>query len=182
MLAKFDHCVIHVSDWERSNAFYHDVLGAELVDRGAGTWAYRFGTEQLNVHGPEQTPIASLGSRWRRATATSASNGPDRSRARQPTCASTTHRDRTGTSVAQRRQGWRNKRLLSRPRRKLAGVHLLRRISRTLIATGHQPLSPGPTVPDSFRRARRRISGIAALSARSPGLLCSVPESRRRSS
>src|SRR3954468_21925325 len=50
--AKLDHCVIHVSDWERSNAFYRDVLGAELVDRGGGTWAYRFGTEQLNVHGP----------------------------------------------------------------------------------------------------------------------------------
>ena len=29
-----------------------DVLGAELIDRGQGTWAYRFGTEQLNVHGP----------------------------------------------------------------------------------------------------------------------------------
>jgi catechol 2,3-dioxygenase-like lactoylglutathione lyase family enzyme len=26
-----DHVVIHVSDWERSNAFYRDVLGAELV-------------------------------------------------------------------------------------------------------------------------------------------------------
>jgi len=25
---KLDHCVIHVADWERSNAFYRDVLGA----------------------------------------------------------------------------------------------------------------------------------------------------------
>jgi catechol 2,3-dioxygenase-like lactoylglutathione lyase family enzyme len=49
---KLDHCVIHVSDWQRSNAFYRDVLGAELVDRGNHTWAYRFGSEQLNVHGP----------------------------------------------------------------------------------------------------------------------------------
>jgi catechol 2,3-dioxygenase-like lactoylglutathione lyase family enzyme len=58
--AKLDHCVIHVSDWERSNAFYRDVLGAELVDRGGGTWAYRFGDGQLNVHGPgvEATPLA----------------------------------------------------------------------------------------------------------------------------
>ena len=46
-----DHCVIAVSDWERSNAFYRDVLDAELVRRGAG-WAYRFGDQQLNVHGP----------------------------------------------------------------------------------------------------------------------------------
>ena len=29
-----DHCVIAVSDWERSNRFYADVLGAELA-RGA---------------------------------------------------------------------------------------------------------------------------------------------------
>jgi catechol 2,3-dioxygenase-like lactoylglutathione lyase family enzyme len=49
---KLDHCVIHITDWSRSNAFYRDVLGAELVDRGNGTWVYRFGSEQLNVHGP----------------------------------------------------------------------------------------------------------------------------------
>lgn len=48
---KLDHCVIHVSDWERSNAFYHDVLGAELIRHGNG-WAYRFGDMQLNCHGP----------------------------------------------------------------------------------------------------------------------------------
>jgi catechol 2,3-dioxygenase-like lactoylglutathione lyase family enzyme len=47
----FDHCVIAVSDWERSNPFYRDVLGAELVQRGPG-FAYRFGGVQLNVHGP----------------------------------------------------------------------------------------------------------------------------------
>jgi catechol 2,3-dioxygenase-like lactoylglutathione lyase family enzyme len=47
----FDHCVIAVSDWERSNAFYGDVLGAEVVAVGAG-YAYRFGRNQLNIHGP----------------------------------------------------------------------------------------------------------------------------------
>jgi catechol 2,3-dioxygenase-like lactoylglutathione lyase family enzyme len=26
----FDHCVIHVSDWERSNAFYRDPDGSLL--------------------------------------------------------------------------------------------------------------------------------------------------------
>ena len=46
---KLDHCVIHVSEWERSNRFYTAVLGAELVERN-GARAYRFGTEQLNVH------------------------------------------------------------------------------------------------------------------------------------
>ena len=52
---KLDHCVIHVSDWERSNAFYRDVMGAELVQRPAG-WAYRFGDKQLNVHGKGVSP------------------------------------------------------------------------------------------------------------------------------
>ena len=53
---KLDHCVIHVSDWERSNAFYRDVLGAEVLPVGAG-WVYRFGREQLNVHGPGLAPV-----------------------------------------------------------------------------------------------------------------------------
>ena len=54
-----DHVVIHVSDWGRSNAFYRDVLGAEVVERPAG-FAYRFGEQQLNCHGPgvEAEPLA----------------------------------------------------------------------------------------------------------------------------
>ena len=60
MALALDHCVIAVSDWDRSNRFYRDVLGAELVDRGNGTWAYRFGVQQLNVHGPgaDADPLA----------------------------------------------------------------------------------------------------------------------------
>jgi catechol 2,3-dioxygenase-like lactoylglutathione lyase family enzyme len=53
---KLDHCVIHVSDWEISNTFYRDVLGAELVPRESG-WSYRFGDEQLNLHGPGVSPV-----------------------------------------------------------------------------------------------------------------------------
>ena len=58
---RFDHCVVHVTDWDRSNAFYRDVLGAELVRRGSG-WAYRFGDAQLNLHGPgvAATPVARI--------------------------------------------------------------------------------------------------------------------------
>jgi catechol 2,3-dioxygenase-like lactoylglutathione lyase family enzyme len=51
-----DHCVIAVSDWDRSNAFYTDVLGAELVELSYGRFAYRFGDQQLNVHGPGSEP------------------------------------------------------------------------------------------------------------------------------
>jgi catechol 2,3-dioxygenase-like lactoylglutathione lyase family enzyme len=56
-----DHCVVHVADWERSNAFYRDVLGAGLVRVGQG-WAYRFGGQQLNLHGPglDPSPVARL--------------------------------------------------------------------------------------------------------------------------
>jgi catechol 2,3-dioxygenase-like lactoylglutathione lyase family enzyme len=52
---KLDHCVIHVSEWERSNRFYVEVMGAELVERPVG-FAYRFRDKQLNVHGPGVQP------------------------------------------------------------------------------------------------------------------------------
>jgi catechol 2,3-dioxygenase-like lactoylglutathione lyase family enzyme len=60
VIARFDHCVIHVSNWERSNAFYRDVLGAEVIERGGAGFAYRFGAVQLNCHGPgvEAEPLA----------------------------------------------------------------------------------------------------------------------------
>ncbi len=53
--ARLDHLVISVSDWERSNAFYRDVLGAELVER-PGRWSYRLGDVQINCLGPGVTP------------------------------------------------------------------------------------------------------------------------------
>jgi catechol 2,3-dioxygenase-like lactoylglutathione lyase family enzyme len=58
---KLDHAVIHVSDWERSNAFYRDVLGAKLVP-ARSRWSYRFADEQLNPHGPgvDAAPVARL--------------------------------------------------------------------------------------------------------------------------
>src|SRR3954447_7687656 len=56
-----DHSVVHVSDWTRSNAFYHDVLGAELVPAGK-RWSYRFGRQQLNLHRPgvDPKPVARI--------------------------------------------------------------------------------------------------------------------------
>jgi catechol 2,3-dioxygenase-like lactoylglutathione lyase family enzyme len=54
---RVDHVVIAVTDWERSNAFYRDVLGAELVEIENGRFAYRLADgQQLNVHGPGSTP------------------------------------------------------------------------------------------------------------------------------
>jgi catechol 2,3-dioxygenase-like lactoylglutathione lyase family enzyme len=56
-----DHCVIHVTNWDRSNAFYQDVMGAEVIQKGHG-WVYQFGTMRLNVHGPgvHADPVARI--------------------------------------------------------------------------------------------------------------------------
>lgn len=48
---RLDHCVIHVSDWDRARDFYARVIGAEAVAVENG-WVFRFGDQQLNVHGP----------------------------------------------------------------------------------------------------------------------------------
>jgi catechol 2,3-dioxygenase-like lactoylglutathione lyase family enzyme len=53
---RIDHVVVHVSDWERSNAFYTLVLGAELIEQDRGRVSYRLGDQQLNVHGPGSDP------------------------------------------------------------------------------------------------------------------------------
>jgi catechol 2,3-dioxygenase-like lactoylglutathione lyase family enzyme len=54
---RLDHVVIHVSDWTRSNAFYRDVLGAEVRgEHPDGPSRYRLGEQQLNVHGPGVDP------------------------------------------------------------------------------------------------------------------------------
>jgi catechol 2,3-dioxygenase-like lactoylglutathione lyase family enzyme len=61
MAFKLDHSVVHVSNRAVSDAFYRDVLGAELVEV-AGIRMYRFGDAQLNVHGPglDAKPVARI--------------------------------------------------------------------------------------------------------------------------
>src|SRR5215211_7397715 len=53
---RLDHLVISVSDWERSNAFYRDVIGAQVIELPRGRFAYRLGDQRLNVHGPGSRP------------------------------------------------------------------------------------------------------------------------------
>lgn len=55
-----DHVVIGITDWDRSNRFYRDVVGVELIELPRGRYAYRVGQTQLNVHGPgaKPTPLA----------------------------------------------------------------------------------------------------------------------------
>ena len=54
---RLDHVVIAVSDRGRSDAFYRDVVGAEIVERD-GRAFYRVGDQQLNVHAPGVKPAA----------------------------------------------------------------------------------------------------------------------------
>ncbi len=61
-----DHVVIQVSDWERSSAFDRDVLGAQVVEHGAGI-AYRFGEQQPTCRGTA----------WRRNRCASRAPEPD---------------------------------------------------------------------------------------------------------
>ncbi|HVS85635.1 MAG TPA: VOC family protein [Gaiellaceae bacterium] len=56
-VAGLDHLVIAVTDYDRSIAFYRDVLGAEPVDLNYGRVGLLLpGGTQLNVHGPGATP------------------------------------------------------------------------------------------------------------------------------
>jgi catechol 2,3-dioxygenase-like lactoylglutathione lyase family enzyme len=55
---RIDHVVIAVTDYERSNRFYADVLGVEVEEISRGRYAYRLADgQQLNVHGPGASPV-----------------------------------------------------------------------------------------------------------------------------
>jgi catechol 2,3-dioxygenase-like lactoylglutathione lyase family enzyme len=54
---RLDHVVIAVTDRRRSDAFYRDVLGADVVERD-GRAFYRVGDQQLNVHAARVSPAA----------------------------------------------------------------------------------------------------------------------------
>jgi catechol 2,3-dioxygenase-like lactoylglutathione lyase family enzyme len=55
---RIDHVVIAVSDFERSNRFYADVLGVDVMEISRGRYAYRLADgKQLNVHGPGSSPV-----------------------------------------------------------------------------------------------------------------------------
>src|SRR2546428_2336263 len=57
MGTRLDHVVIAVSDRARSDAFYRDVVGAEIVERD-GRVFYRLGAQQLNGHLAGTVPAA----------------------------------------------------------------------------------------------------------------------------
>ena len=49
-LKNLDHLVLTVADIDRTCAFYHEVLGCEVVTFGAGRKALRFGEQKFNLH------------------------------------------------------------------------------------------------------------------------------------
>ncbi|HTJ62013.1 MAG TPA: VOC family protein [Candidatus Saccharimonadales bacterium] len=57
MNVRLDHVVIAVTDRRRSDAFYRNVLGAEIVERDGRAY-YRIGEQQLNVHATGVAPAA----------------------------------------------------------------------------------------------------------------------------
>jgi catechol 2,3-dioxygenase-like lactoylglutathione lyase family enzyme len=48
--SSLDHVVVNVSDMDRACDFYGRVLGAEIVEFGAGRKAVRIGGQKLNLH------------------------------------------------------------------------------------------------------------------------------------
>lgn len=58
MPPRLDHVVIAVTDYERSNRFYADVLSVDVQELSRGRYAYRLANgQQLNVHGPGASPV-----------------------------------------------------------------------------------------------------------------------------
>jgi peroxiredoxin len=155
---KLDHCVIHVSDWERSNAFYRDVIGAQVVPRGAG-FAYRFGDCQLNCHGPgvKADPVARFPANP--ATATSASNGTDQSPMRSLISPASRLRSSSAPSNATApRDGAPAS--ISRSRRVADGIHVVP-VEGPLMTTTHNPnILPADLPAPQDDGAARHLQGL----------------------
>ena len=118
---KLDHCVVHVSDWTRSNAFYAQVLGAEVVPRGRG-FAYRFGDTQLNLHGPGVAAVPVARDPVRPGNSDLCFEWPG------PIAEAAAHLARCGVAVELgRRERERDERLLPRSGRVPVGVHFVLR-------------------------------------------------------
>ena len=118
--------MIKVTEWERSNKFYSEVMGAELVQRPAG-FAYRFGDKQLNVHGPGVKPaeVARLPVQPGNSDLCFEWQGPIEDAIAHLKSARRCGRARA--DAAFRRQRGRA-RLFPRPRRLADGIHVVRRM------------------------------------------------------
>ena len=120
-----DHCVMHVSDWERSNAFYARVLGAEVVARGNGLClSLRRRAAQSAWPGVEAVPVARVPVQPGNSDLCFEWQGP--------IADAVAHLARCGVAIElgpierAGRQRRRDQRLFPRSRRLAAGIHFLR--------------------------------------------------------
>lgn len=51
-MPQIDHVIMKVTNWDQTRAFYKTVVGADIIDHPDGNIAIRFGTSQINLHGP----------------------------------------------------------------------------------------------------------------------------------
>ena len=49
-IKQLDHLVLTVASIEASCQFYHDILGMEVIEFGAGRKALKFGKQKFNLH------------------------------------------------------------------------------------------------------------------------------------
>ena len=121
---KLDHCVVHVSDWERSNAFYRDVLGAELIRRpeGLGLSLRRHATQsaRAGLHAGRSGAAAGAARQQRSVLRMERAD-----RRRHRASRALRRADRARADGALRRQGRRHQRLFPRSRRLAARIHFL---------------------------------------------------------
>ena len=141
---RLDHSVVAVSDWDVSTAFYRDVVGAEIVPAGPRRVSYRIGDTQLNVHGPGldvSDNVARLPVQPGNSDLCFVWPGPIEDAA--------AHLARCGVEVEPhcplRRPRRRNERLLPRPGRTPARVHLVRPVGAGARATSQARISENRT-------------------------------------
>ncbi len=152
---KLDHCVIHVSDWERSNKFYRRSDGRRIRRRGRRALPIASATSNSTCMGRASSRPRWRGCQCSRAIPICASSGrADRRRHRASEDAR--HRGRARAPAAVRRQGTGHNRLFPRPGRLADGVHVVRRRQMSEAPGMHNPnvLPPGIPAPQDDGAAR----------------------------
>ena len=139
----FDHYVIAIDDWSRSNDFYARVLRAEVLAHGAG-FVYRFGATQINIHSPESTEILMRGRPSSPAAQTFVSPGKDLWGRRSVISRRTVSTSNSARSPASEPAGKEQASISGTPRI-AARAHLIR-----------SPRVDASVAADSFRARHRR--------------------------
>ena len=118
-----DHCVVHVSDWDRSNAFYRTVLGARWCHSAPGSpTASAARSSTCRARRRRRTGGATAGAARRQRSLLRLAGH----RRRRRGCRALRGGGGAGAGGPLRRQGPRPQRLFPRPGRLAPGAHRLR--------------------------------------------------------